>query len=353
MNRKILTYITFIGLSFLLFGCEKDETKVEMLSNPVVPSIKTMPDLTFIRANGTNNLEFVGTPVDPGFKASVNYYLEACEHGNEFASSLTLYSGIQDESIKFTVGDLNSLMLKKFPADQTSSIDFRIRASLVVDAGTGALGTSSNPLDFSSETVTANVTLYGLPRLDLISNSIVIGKVESALGDGKYTGYVKLNTTKPFTLKNPDTNTSYGGTGGTLTVNGAEIVPSVSGWHKLNVDINTSALTYETKEFQIGLIGDATPNGWSAPDSKMDYDSQTDSWYLTITLIDGSVKFRVNDTWGAGINLGIGDASHSQYTLSNLWNDGGSQNIPVTAGNYTIRLYIGTNKYSCTFTKNN
>ena len=36
-------------------------------------------------------------------------------------------------------------------------------------------------------------------------------KIESpALGDGNYLGYVKLETTSPFTLKDPDANIVYG-----------------------------------------------------------------------------------------------------------------------------------------------
>jgi len=266
MNKKIIKYLTFIGLFSLILSCEKDETKVVMPSNPIPPTIQTLPDLTLIRDNGLNTIEFVGTLVDPGFNASATYFLEVCEEGNNFVNSLTLYSGVQDTSIKFTVSELNGLLLKQFVADQTTSVDFRIRSVLVVDAGTGALGTSSNPLVYTSSVTTADITIYGLPRLDLINNSIVFGKVESALGDGNYAGFVKLDVTKPYILKNPDTNTEYGGSGGTLSVNGAEITPGATGWHKLTV--STSALTYSTSEYQIGLVGSATPNGWGSPDQK-------------------------------------------------------------------------------------
>jgi hypothetical protein len=103
----------------------------------------------------------------------------------------------------------------------------------------------------------------------------------------------------------------------------------------------------------IGLIGDATPNAWNSPDSKMDYDAQSGLWTITLDLVVGSVKVRANDTWGS-INLGLGDATHTGYSLTNLWNNGSSQNIPIaTAGNYTIKVLIGTSTYSMTITKNN
>ena len=91
----------------------------------------------------------------------------------------------------------------------------------------------------------------------------------------------------------------------------------------------------------IGLVGSATPNGWDTPDQKMDYDAKTGTWYITIDLADGEVKFRLNDGWAW--NLG-GD-------LDNLTQ--GGANIPVTAGNWTITLTINANNTgSATFVKN-
>ncbi len=188
MKKNLIIYLTFIGLLGLFTGCEEDGTKVVILTSPIAPTLKTMPDLTLSRANAAEVLEFVGTPVDPGFQASANYDLEACAAGNAFADAVTVYSGVQDTSIKITQSDLNGILLRLFPADAVSSADFRIRSVLVVDAGTGAPGTSADPMVYSSAAKTADVTTYGLPRLDLI-NSGLTQKIESAKGDGKYFGY--------------------------------------------------------------------------------------------------------------------------------------------------------------------
>ena len=172
------------------------------------------------------------------------------------------------------------------------------------------------------------------------------------MGDGKYLGFVKLDQTMPFTLKNPDTNTIYGANGAALAVDGAGITSPASGWYKLSAD--TQDLTYTITPYMVGLIGSSTPNGWSAPDSKMDYDPQSGLWFITLDLAVGAVKIRSNDDWNAGINLGLGDASHPEYTLTNLWNNGSSKDIPIAAaGNYTIKVSIGSALYSCTITKNN
>lgn len=336
--KKLIFYITILGL--LLNACKKDETKVVILANPTPPTLATLPDLTLQRAHGLDTLVFVGTPVDPGFQASATYFLEVCATGNNFKDSLSVLSSIQDTKLKITVSALNGILLQKFPADVASALDFRIRSVLTVDAGTGA-----KPMIYSSDPVSANVTIFGLPRLDLI-NSGITQKIESALGDKKYIGYVKLDATKPFTLKDPDANITYGTNGAALAVNGTAFSVAANGWYQLKADIN--ALTYTNLPYNIGLIGDATPNGWSAPDSKMAYDAKTGSWFISITLINGSCKFRMNDAWDQGINLGIGTG----YSTENLWNNSSSSNIPVTAGNYTVRLYINSAPFRCTFTLN-
>ncbi|HPQ64228.1 MAG TPA: SusE domain-containing protein [Bacteroidales bacterium] len=347
MKKHLLIYLIFIGLAGLFTACEEDGDKVIMLTNPVAPTLTTIPDLTLERSNGTQMLEFVGTPVDPGFQASATYYLEACEQGTNFTDPVTIWSGTQCKSMKITVSDLNGILVKKFPADASTPLDFRLRAVLVVDAGTGAPGTGTNPFSYSSALKGATVALYGLPRLDLV-NSGMTQKIESALGDGKYTGLVKLDPANAFTLTDPDAGTNYGGAGGVLTVNGAAIVPSAAGWHRLNVDVN--ALTFDISAYMIGLVGSALTGddtGWNSPDRKMDYDPATGTWSITIDLFNGDIKFRLNDGWAW--NLG--------GTPDNLTVDGA--NIPLTAGNYTIVLTI-TNPNSvkgevggtCTIVKN-
>jgi hypothetical protein len=333
--KKLIFYILFIGLA--LASCKKDETRVIMSASPTVPTIATLPNLTLQRVNGTSTLKFVGTPVDPGFKASATYFLEAAAAGTNFKDSVLIMSDVQDTALKITVSNLNGILLKKFTADAASSVDYRIRALLSIDAGTGA-----KPKIYTSPAKNASTTIYGLPRLDLL-NSGVVQKIESALGDGKYVGFVKLDATKPFTLKNPDTNVTYGATGAALAVNGAAIPVAANGWYKLSA--NTTALTYSSDSYMIGLVGSATPNGWNSPDQKMDYDAKTGTWKITITLVDGEFKFRLNDAWS--VNWG--------GTASNLVFNGA--NVPITAGNYTISFTItndvaGSNTGTFTIVKN-
>jgi len=318
MNKKILIYLTFIGLIGLLFSCEKDGTQAVLSDNPIVPTIQSVPSLSLKRANGLNVLEFVGTPLDPGFQASTLYYLEFCAKGNNFQNPTVVLNDKQDLSMKVTVSDLNGLFLAIFPADQVTSVDFRIRSVLSLSNGTGSF-------TYSSPVKTVDITPYGLPRLDLV-NSGISQKLQSALGDGIYVNVVKLDATKPFTLNDPDANIVYGGKNGVLSANGSVISVAASGTYKLIV--NTKTLTYTLDPFAIGLIGDATPNGWNTPDQKMVFDPATGKWSITIALTTGKFKFRLNDDWGW--NLG--------GTPDNLTQ--GGADCPVNAGTYTITLSI-------------
>ena len=332
---KKLIYITFIGLLGLLYSCEKDGDQIFLLENPEAPQLVSMPDLTLERNNGTEVLEFPITPVNPGFVASAQYFLEACESGDNFSKVISILNQNIPETFEITVADLNSLLLKNFPADEVSSIDFRVRARLVVDAGTGAPGAGDDSFEYISEIETAAVTLYGLPRLDLL-NSGMDQKIESSLGNGVYEGMVKLDVTMPFNLFDPDASVSYGGSGGALTVDGNGIVVDETGWYILNA--NTNAMTYETTPHFIGLVGSATPNGWDAPDTKMDYNAEGDFWYVTADLVVGHIKFRRNDGWAWNMGFVEGETPGMS---GNLQQGGVGNDIPINeAGNYTVKFVI-------------
>jgi len=342
MKKIFYTLLAVLGIHALFTGCEEDGTQVVMLEDPLAPEFVSFPDMTLVRDNAADTLIFTATPVDPGFTASANYFIEVCETGNDFEDLAVLWTGVRVDEIKISVGDANATLKKSFPADATTSLDYRLRSVLIVDAGTGAPGTSSNPLEYTSQTTSSSTTIYGFPRLDL-NNSGKVQKVESPLGDGSYSGIVKMATASPFTLTDPDTGTDYGGSGGVLAVDGAVITPPAEGYHVLDVDVN--AMTYEFTQRAIGLVGSATPNEWNSPDQKMEYDQATGTWSITLDLVVGEMKFRLNDGWAW--NLG--------GTPESLVHDG--SNLPITvAGNYTVTLNItdfegelGT----CTIVQNN
>ena len=93
-----------------------------------------------------------------------------------------------------------------------------------------------------------------------------------------------------------------------------------------------SMLTYET----VGIIGDATPGGWDADTDMTKSDADPNVWTITMTLLDGAVKFRADDAWD--VNWGGPDFPTGTATL-------GGEDIPVTAGDYFITFNSETGDY--------
>ena len=148
------------------------------------------------------------------------------------------------------MSELNAVLLDQFKEDITSSADVRIRCVLEAEAGLGV-----EDYEFTSETYTVDVTLYGLLRLDIIITGATgtPQKIVSQASDGTYEGYVEFEAGDTFTLLDPDNNITYGASGGALSVDGAAITISEAGWYKLDAD--TEGLTFESLKYLVGIVG--------------------------------------------------------------------------------------------------
>lgn len=342
--NKIYRYLTFIGLIVLLFSCEKDENKAVLSPNPVGPELVSLPDLTLKRVNGLNVLEFVGTPFDPGYQVSATYYLEACTKGTNFADPTVILSDKQNKSMKITVADLDGILLKKFPADKVTSMDFRIRVSLNVSSGTSSFV-------YLSTVKTADVKTYGPPSLGLT----VAGTSQTVVspGDNKlYTGWIYTDGTA-FQLTNNDDGKKYGGvlkageTSCDLTENGPAIALE-AGAYNVTADINTGKMKLTVSDVTIGIIGSAV-GGWDN-DTKMVFNFTDRTWNITKTVTAGGIKFRTHNAWDK-VNVGYNPAGAS---LTNLYqNDGKTDSKDISdiaPGKYNIKLYLETTPMKVVFT---
>ena len=101
-----------------------------------------------------------------------------------------------------------------------------------------------------------------------------------------------------------------------------------TGFYKIVLDLN--AMTYNLVKINtVGVIGDATANGWDS-DQDMTWNAEYGYWYIeNLTLTDGKIKFRGNDNWNGDLDLG--------GSPNELWIGGGD--IPVEAGTYDIKLF--------------
>ena len=216
----------------------------------------------------------------------------------------------------------------------------KLQTMVIPGAGTWIVTLDMNNLTYSF----AKPVLYmagdanGWSHIDYLSGE-----------DGvNYTGFMYLNQNgfKFCSQQNRD-GTNYGG-----AFFGQEsdniIMDETEGYYKVDVDLSTKKYTL-TPITTIGIIGDATENGWSGDDINMTYvpyNKETKEgryWEVKdITLKTGVIKFRANDGWD--INWG--------GELDNLTSKGNPANIAVEEGTYDIKLYPWAEGYAkCEMTK--
>ena len=164
-----------------------------------------------------------------------------------------------------------------------------------------------------------------------------------------YTGFMYLNQNGfKFCSQQDWKGTNYGGAFFGDEENDNIMMTETEGYYKVDIDLSTKNYTL-TPITTIGIIGDATKNGWSGDDIDMTYvpyNKETKEgryWEIKdIKLKTGVIKFRANDGWA--INWG--------GELDNLTSKGDPANIAVEEGTYDIKLYPWAEGYAkCEMTK--
>jgi len=141
---------------------------------------------------------------------------------------------------------------------------------------------------------------------------------------------VKLNDGEWKIRQNNDWAVNLGSDGadGNLQAGGGNI-PVTLGYYQIIVDFNNSTYTIE-KTIIYGVVGSGY-NDWGAtPDFPFtpDYCNEGIYYANNVTILDGEIKFRVNNDWA----VNYGDTG-----LDGILEDGGD-NIPSVAGQYDIML---------------
>ena len=355
MKKRLFLYTAILGLGVMLFSCEKDETKAVINVNVENPQIiggggfNENGIIVITPAKLADTIYFKYITSDFGFPASTINIIEMVKDGGDFSQAIEIGRSItQVDSIVVGVDALNNAImgLQADPtAPVTTVVQIRMSTLLVGD---------SSPM--YSDTIKVSITPYAVPIV--WSYLYVAGNFQGwspstadfikSPSNGVYEGYINMGSGADANFKfcskqNWDgPNYGLGATAGTVSSSGGDIsLLAATGTYYFKVNLNT--LTYTTTSYNVGLVGDATPNGWASPDTKMTYDNAKDVWKVTANLTAGKFKFRLNDDWGT--NWG-GD-------INNLINSGSDIDIPATGpGNYTITLNLKKAPFKCTLVKN-
>ena len=138
------------------------------------------------------------------------------------------------------------------------------------------------------------------------------------------------------------------GTGGGLAAGGKNFGVT-AGTYLVTLDLKGLKYTFAPYK-PIGIVGDATPNGWNGPDTQFTYDLSTKMWVLSnLVLKDGQIKFRENNAWDN--NWGSsGSIEPDPIAASGALKNGG-KNFGVTAGTWSFVLDLSDSanpKYKAT-----
>jgi hypothetical protein len=279
--------------------------------------------------------------LDSSLPIDIEYILEAALPNTDFAKTIEAGKVKNMNSISLTNAQLNTIAIQAgIPVDTAGDISFRIR-SIITDAASGSI------LERIATPITINVTTY-LTVLDLSTTWGIVGSAANNWGAtpdlpffktevaGVLTAYVTLIAGEFKFRENNDWGNNYGSdssTGGAISSGGGNIT-TTGGSYKIVLDLNN--FTYSIESFSLGIVGGAYNNWGATPDFMLEYDQYSDVFRGIVTLIDGEMKFRMNNDWGT--NYGDNGADG---TLED-----GSANIVVTAGIYIATVDLKDLTYS-------
>ncbi len=270
----------------------------------------------------------------------VTYYLEAGTAGSDFATVIDVANVVNQNSIALTNAQLNAAALSSGIAPDTAGdLDLRVR-SVITDSNTGAV------LERTSATLTINVTTY-LTVLDLSTTWGIVGSAANNWGatpdlpfwqtdtNGVLAAYVTLTDGEIKFRENNNWAVNYGDTGadGTIEQNGDNIAVT-AGSYKVTLNFNDN--TYTIEPFSLGIVGSAYNNWGATPDFMLEYDQYSDVFRGIVTLLDGEMKFRMNNDWA----VNYGDTGADGTIEQN------GDNINVTAGIYIVTVDLNDNEYT-------
>ncbi|QLE00825.1 SusF/SusE family outer membrane protein [Galbibacter sp. BG1] len=365
---KKISILLFAFAAVLSFNACSDDDDFSFVAKPDPEGIsfENEPLASYaLEAENENNLaeRFVWNAVDFDAPTPVKYELQSSVE-NTFEGMTILASDLTETNYGVTVKNMISLAeeagLDSDPdteAPNTGNLFFRVRAYVGDKA--------SNLVEQLSDTLSLYVVLVE-PKDD--AEPIELKPQLFLVGDATAAGWNPENTNTPL-FRDPENENVFFFTGrfaGGADVEGFKLLETLGQWQpqwgldngnvsnsdllgsdpsafKVSEDtyysfsINKEDLTYTWEKYDasaapiyssIGILGDATADGWDADQDLTKSTFDPHIWYIEgITVTDGEAKFRLDNTWDT--SWGADTALSGQGTL-------GGPNIPVSAGTYNV-----------------
>lgn len=349
--KKIKIFSLLILAVIGLNSCQTDDDVVFIAQEPDGFAITNniLPEYILTASTGNNLGErFTWSSADFGVQTNISYDLQRSILGD--FTDAKLVGTTTGNEIAMTIGQMLAVATEagldadpNTPEPNTGAFSVRIRAYV---------GDASSTTEVFTEAKTISVVLQEAQTGGsgvTVSTWGIVGDATPNSWDGPDVPFyttsdsniiVAYATLTDGEIKFRENNT-WGNDFGDLNLDGIldkdpdNNIAVTAGTYKVTIDWNDNS--YKLEKFYWGLVGDATPNGWDGPDTKLQYDFNSDSFKAVIKLTAGELKFRTNDTWGD---------DYGDIDLDGILDKDPDNNIVVTAGYYLITANFNTLEYS-------
>ena len=351
MKKHSIKALSVFFALILLASCNKDAeiTKLSVIKFPQTFTSSTS-SVVLTKDNGdTKVASFNWAAVTYGIKAAVTYTLQfdlPTDTAGTTAWSKAQEIIVGDDVLTrdVTGSELNKIAIDGLGLASGVVSQMVVRVKSYVDRPA-----YSNAITLNVTPYVAPVVVVGYPSLWVPGDyqgwsPSTAPKIVSVNSDKVYEGYINIpaggTLQYKYTAQADWTPMAYGDGGNGVLIeanySGGNFTAPSAGYYELSANLNN--MTWTAIKTTWGIIGDATPNGWTS-DTQMTYDATNSVWTVTCDMLStGSFKFRANGEWK--IDFGIDSAGKLAYADNPLYPYNGTlSNITVPiSGNYTITL---------------
>ena len=343
ITKYFLSMAAAIGM---IAGCQKPEmVQISAPEDVVAPVLSPVADINITAANlGLESVTFEWSAADFGAQTQVNYAIEVAAAGQ--SDKVVVTSGVTETSAVVSYESLNAVLLYDLglASGIAENVDFYVSAKVGEYAKVYSAPVTTSATVTEAEKEYPKLTVAG----SYAYNNWTPGKGQFVYDfegtDVRYSGVIDFGEdVSALNFKFVGEawgNNEFSVPAGEAQAPEAAELPLVAGggdnisaytthrFYSLTLDKSAPKVIKNFSFNSLGVIGDATPTGWDA-DTDMEFNTEKQRFYVDLTLIDGTIKFRADDGWD--VNWGGADGVLAS----------GADNIAVTAGNY--RIYVNLN----------
>lgn len=254
--KKILSVMLLLMVA--LISCDKDETKVYLSDKSVAPVISLPQDnktIVLTAADGQKPFgNFEWSAADYGYPASIQYLIQFSKSADMSRPKVLTSVNLDTKYTALTNLDFDRFLLAslKLTPNVPADIYFRVVASVT------GLPTSEYPLGgLGTATRKMNVTAFNTP-VDIKTWGIVGSAtpngwngpdyvMDDGDAEGQYFATVALTAGEIKFRFNNNWDQNLGGSNGTLTAGGANIVIAAAGTYLITLDVKKLTYTITAK----------------------------------------------------------------------------------------------------------